>query len=29
VLAMKATAAVGYHLLQLLKCLYLGRVGGA
>uniref|UniRef100_A0A804UJS9 CASP-like protein n=1 Tax=Zea mays TaxID=4577 RepID=A0A804UJS9_MAIZE len=29
VLAMAAAAAAGYHLLQLLKCLYLGRVGGA
>lgn len=25
VLAMAAAAAAGYHLLQLLKCLYLGR----
>lgn len=30
VLAMAAAAAAGYHLLQLLKCFYLGRrVGGA
>jgi len=28
VLAMAAAAAAGYHLLQLLKCLYLGRAGG-
>ena len=27
VLAMAAAAAAGYHLLQLLKCLYLGRAG--
>jgi hypothetical protein len=25
---MAAAAAAGYHLLQLLKCLYLGRAGG-
>lgn len=31
VLAMAAAAAAGYHLLQLLKCFYLGRrvAGGA
>ncbi|XP_066372617.1 CASP-like protein 2C3 isoform X1 [Miscanthus floridulus] len=29
VLAMAAAAAAVYHLLQLLKCFYLGRVGGA
>nr|B6U769.1 RecName: Full=CASP-like protein 2C1; Short=ZmCASPL2C1 [Zea mays]ACG45202.1 membrane protein [Zea mays] len=28
VLAMAAASAAGYHLLQLLKCLYLGRGGG-
>jgi hypothetical protein len=28
VLAMAAAAAAGYHLLQLLRCCYLGRVGG-
>ncbi|RLN12802.1 CASP-like protein 2C2 [Panicum miliaceum] len=28
VLAVAAAAAAGYHLLQLLKCLYLGRAGG-
>ncbi|TKW22023.1 hypothetical protein SEVIR_4G201400v4 [Setaria viridis] len=28
VLAMAAAVAAGYHLLQLLKCFYLGRVGG-
>lgn len=29
VLSMAAAAAAGYHLLQLLKCLYLGRRAGA
>ncbi|RCV22083.1 hypothetical protein SETIT_4G191600v2 [Setaria italica] len=28
VLAMAAAVAAGYHLLQLLRCFYLGRVGG-
>jgi hypothetical protein len=29
VLAMAAASAAGYHLLQLLRCLYLGRGGEA